>query len=78
MAVIEVDGVKLDEEKLMSTKVACSCCRKKETRLILPTASWNTSGKYIIHCYLTGRMEQVDSIVEVLQNQGLLDQVKVE
>lgn len=70
MAIIEVDGVKLDEYKLMQTRV-----RQRggfECRLILPTTAWNTSGKFLLHDLSSGSITPVDNIVEVLRQQGLL------
>lgn len=77
MAVIEIDGIKFDEDKLMRLKPQCPCCRQRETRLILPTAGWNASGKFILHCYVTGRLHTIDDIVKLLTEQNLLDQVKI-
>ncbi|MBI2298670.1 MAG: hypothetical protein HYU66_06915 [Armatimonadetes bacterium] len=77
MPVIEIEGVKMDEDKLMNLKPACPCCRKRETRLILPTAGWNTTGSFVVHCYVTGRMNKIKNIVQFLDEQHLLDEVKV-
>ncbi len=75
MAVIEVEGYKLDERKLMKVRIPPEK-GEGEMRLILPTTSWNTSGKFLLHDLTTGRIAQVESIVKLLQDHHLLDEVK--
>lgn len=74
--VIEIDGYKLDERKLMNLRVPPEK-GDGELRLILPSTSWNTSGKFLLHSMITGRVQPVDDIIELLRDRGLLDDVLI-
>jgi len=65
--------VRIDEEKLMELKPRCPCCRKRETRIILPNTSWNQTGNYLLHCFLTGRVTPIEDIEALLRREGLLE-----
>ncbi|NUQ01667.1 MAG: hypothetical protein HUU35_17625 [Armatimonadetes bacterium] len=77
MTVIEIDGYKLDERKLMQVRVPPDR-GEGEMRLILPTTAWNTSGKFLLHSLTSGRVIQVENVVEMLRERGLLEQVLVQ
>lgn len=70
--IIEVAGVKLDERKLMQVRIPPDR-GEGEMRLILPSTSWNTSGKFLMHSLTTGRVVTVENIVELLREHGLLE-----
>ncbi|MCC7494311.1 MAG: hypothetical protein IT204_18280 [Fimbriimonadaceae bacterium] len=72
MAVLEVEGYKLDRGKLMKLRVP-SDRGEGEQRLILPEANWNTSGQYLLHSLSTGRITPVPSLIELLKRHHLLD-----
>ncbi len=72
--VIEVDGVKLDRQKLMKLRIPPDA-GGSELRLILPTTSWNTSGKFMTHALDSGQITQIENIVEYLRGLDLLDEV---
>ncbi len=73
---IEADGVKLDRKKLMNLRIPPDS-GAGELRLILPTTSWNTSGKFMTHALDTGQIKKIDSIVEYLREREMLDEVLV-
>ena len=77
MAVIEVEGYRLDERKLMKLRVPPEK-GEGELRLILPNTNWNTSGKFLLHDLTSGRIQQLDSVVEMLKDRKLLDEVMAE
>jgi hypothetical protein len=72
MALIEIDGTKLVEEKLMQVRI-----RQRGgglARLILPSTNWNTTGQFLLHDLATGSITPVPNLVEVLRQQDLLEQ----
>jgi len=75
--VIEADGKKLDRKKLMNLRIPPTS-GSGELRLILPTTSWNTSGKFMTHALDTGAIKKIDNIVEFLEEMEMLDDVVVE
>lgn len=75
--VIEAAGVKLDRKKLMKLRIPPDA-GEGELRLILPTTSWNTSGKFMTHSLDTGQIKKIDDIVEFLRDHEMLDEVLVQ
>lgn len=71
MAVIEVGEYKLDEYKLMQVRVKAR--GGADQRLILPNTSWNTRGVFLLHDLNTGSITPVEDIVELLRQQGVLE-----
>ena len=72
MAVIEVGEYKLDEYKLMQVRVKAR--GGVDQRLILPNTSWNTRGVFLLHDMSTGAITPVEDIIELLKQQGALEQ----
>ena len=71
MAVIEIGGHKLETTKLMKVRIPPEK-GEGELRLILPSASWNTSGKFLLHSLTSGRVTPVDDVIALLEERGLL------
>jgi len=62
----------IDEEQLMELRPRCPCCRKRETRIILPNSSFNHTNQYLLHCKLTGRIHVIDDIEALLRREGVI------
>jgi len=71
MAAIEAEGYKFDEFKLMNVRIKGR--GGVDSRLILPSTSWNTSGKFLLHDLNSGSIKPVDSIVELLKQEGAFE-----
>ena len=66
--VIEAEGYRFDEYKLMGVRIKGR--GGVDARLILPSTSWNTSGGFLLHDLSTGSIKPVESIVDLLKQEG--------
>jgi hypothetical protein len=59
----------IDEDRLMDMRPRCPCCRKRNTRIVLPSTSWNQTGQYLLHCKLTGKVTPIDDIEALIRRE---------